>query len=103
MIARLGLALRLAVRFALAAVLLVLPLALTPCPAGGQLARQPRTPTRISPQLLGQPISARLTVLLILGLIGRDRDPDQLLGDLREINARLRASRSRAASSHQAR
>ena len=40
-------------------------------------------------QLLGQLIPARLAVLLILGLIGRDRDLDQLLGDLPEVNARL--------------
>ena len=85
----LGRPLLVALRPALAAVLVLLVALALGLASGGQLTRQPRPPPLIRLQLLGQLIPARLAVLLILGLIGRDRDLDQLLGDLPEINARL--------------
>ena len=49
---------------------------------GRQLARQPRPPALLSRQLRRQLVPARIAMLFVLGLIGRDRLGDDLPRDL---------------------
>jgi hypothetical protein len=55
-------------------------------PLGGELAREPLPPTNLGTQLRRELITTLLAVLLVLGLVRRDRLSDDLLSDLVIVN-----------------
>ena len=64
---------------------------LTVCLLAGELALKPRAPTRRGLKLRRELVTARVTVLLVLGLVGRDRLLDDLPRDPVIVNVRVTA------------